>query len=189
MTRSPHRGSRHYDALDTRDGSRNGVIVIDVGLDRVEVNVFDELKNQWGWGGFVTHDLARSRLAARLVALFYNWWNIFTRFPRLRSLPQRPRPSHATAPMSILTRPQIETPPPLHERRSEPSAEFGSTVQQVLHASAIARQSTGTLRPRGSCRRPAPRGARTFGSHRPANAANCVQQSARGVPRSSGDPL
>jgi hypothetical protein len=42
-------------------------------------NVFDELKNQWGWGGFVTHDLARCRLAARLVALFYDWWNIFTR--------------------------------------------------------------------------------------------------------------
>ena len=41
-------------------------------------NVFHELKNQWGWGGFVTHDLARYRLAARLVALFYDWWNIFT---------------------------------------------------------------------------------------------------------------
>jgi hypothetical protein len=39
-------------------------------------NIFDELKNQWGWGGFTTHDLARCHLAARLVALFYNWWNI-----------------------------------------------------------------------------------------------------------------
>ena len=42
-------------------------------------NIFDELKNQWGWGGFVTQDLARCRLAARLVALFYDWWNIFVR--------------------------------------------------------------------------------------------------------------
>ncbi len=42
-------------------------------------NIFDETKNQWGWGGFTTHDLARCRLAARLVALFYNWWNIFVR--------------------------------------------------------------------------------------------------------------
>ncbi|MGC1860181.1 MAG: hypothetical protein WA733_03425 [Methylocystis sp.] len=25
------------------------------------------------------HDLARCRLAARLVALFYDWWNIFAR--------------------------------------------------------------------------------------------------------------
>ena len=35
-------------------------------------NVFDELKNQWGWGGFTTKDLARCRLAAQMVALFYN---------------------------------------------------------------------------------------------------------------------
>lgn len=42
-------------------------------------NVFDELKNQWGWGGFTTQDLARCRLAARLLALFYDWWNIFVR--------------------------------------------------------------------------------------------------------------
>jgi len=42
-------------------------------------NIFDEMKNQWGWGGYTTHDLARCRLAARLVALFYDWWNIFVR--------------------------------------------------------------------------------------------------------------
>ena len=42
-------------------------------------NVFDELKNQWGWSGFTTHDLARCRLAAQMVALFYNWWNLFVR--------------------------------------------------------------------------------------------------------------
>ena len=39
----------------------------------------DETKTQWGWGGFTTHDLARCRLAARLFALFYDWWNIFVR--------------------------------------------------------------------------------------------------------------
>lgn len=42
-------------------------------------NVFDELKNQWGWGGYTTHDLARCRLTARAVALVYNWWNLFAR--------------------------------------------------------------------------------------------------------------
>jgi hypothetical protein len=42
-------------------------------------NLFDELKNQWGWGGFTTQDLARCRLAARMVAPVYNWWNIFVR--------------------------------------------------------------------------------------------------------------
>jgi hypothetical protein len=42
-------------------------------------NVFDELKNQWGWGGFTTSDLKRCRLMAGLVALFFNWWNLFVR--------------------------------------------------------------------------------------------------------------
>jgi hypothetical protein len=42
-------------------------------------NTFDELKNQWGWGGFTTHDLKRYRLLARSVALIYNWWSLFVR--------------------------------------------------------------------------------------------------------------
>ena len=32
-------------------------------------NPFDELKNQWGWGGYTTHDLERCNLSARAVAL------------------------------------------------------------------------------------------------------------------------
>jgi hypothetical protein len=42
-------------------------------------NAFDELKNQWGWGGFTTQDLARCRLLAGIVALIYNWWSLFVR--------------------------------------------------------------------------------------------------------------
>jgi hypothetical protein len=42
-------------------------------------NVFDELKNQWGWGGFTTQDLTRCRLLAGTVALAYNWWSLFVR--------------------------------------------------------------------------------------------------------------
>jgi hypothetical protein len=45
-------------------------------------NVFDEIKNQWGWGGFMTQDLKRCRIIARLIALVYNWWNIFARLAR-----------------------------------------------------------------------------------------------------------
>jgi len=37
------------------------------------------LKNQWGWGGFTTHDLKRCRLLANTVALIYNWWSLFVR--------------------------------------------------------------------------------------------------------------
>ena len=48
--------------------------------DRADAeNVFDELKNQWGWGGFTTHDLHRCQLAARAVALIYNWWSLYVR--------------------------------------------------------------------------------------------------------------
>jgi hypothetical protein len=42
-------------------------------------NCYDELKNQWGWGGFTLKDLARSELMARFIALIYNWWSIFTK--------------------------------------------------------------------------------------------------------------
>ena len=43
-------------------------------------NSFDELKNQWGWNGFGSKRLASSRMMANLVALFYNWWNLYVRF-------------------------------------------------------------------------------------------------------------
>lgn len=42
-------------------------------------NNFDEIKNQWGWGGFVTQQLQTSQIMARTVALIYNWWNLFVR--------------------------------------------------------------------------------------------------------------
>jgi hypothetical protein len=42
-------------------------------------NVYDELKNQWGWNGFTTRKLAPCRLMANLVALVYNWWHLYVR--------------------------------------------------------------------------------------------------------------
>ncbi len=42
-------------------------------------NCYDELKNQWGWCGFTLRDLARSELMARLIALIYNWWSLYTK--------------------------------------------------------------------------------------------------------------
>ena len=57
-------------------------------------NAFDELKNQWGWGGFTTQDLARCRLSAMAVALIYNWWSLFVRLgnpkARLEAITSRP---------------------------------------------------------------------------------------------------
>ena len=63
--------------------------------DRADAeNAFDELKNQWGWGGFTTHDLHRCQLSARAVALIYNWWSLFVRLAnpeaRLEAMTSRP---------------------------------------------------------------------------------------------------
>jgi hypothetical protein len=49
-------------------------------LDRADCeNNFDELKNQWAWGSFTTHDLKRCGRIARSLALVFNWWNLFIR--------------------------------------------------------------------------------------------------------------
>lgn len=62
-------------------------------------NNFDELKNQWGWSGFTTHDLHRCRLMARIIALIYNWWTIFVRLigpdSHLEAITSRPLLLHA----------------------------------------------------------------------------------------------
>ena len=70
--------------------------------DRADAeNNFDELKNQWGWGGFTTQDLARCRLMARMVALVYNWWNLFVRLARpdkhFEAITSRPLLLHGVA--------------------------------------------------------------------------------------------
>jgi hypothetical protein len=57
-------------------------------------NGFDELKNQWGWGGYSTQDIERCNLAARAVALIYNWWSWYVRLAnpdgRLEAITSRP---------------------------------------------------------------------------------------------------
>ena len=62
-------------------------------------NVFDELKNQWGWQGFTTQDLKRSQIMARIIALIYNWWTLFVRLinpkKHTEALTSRPLLLHA----------------------------------------------------------------------------------------------
>ena len=57
-------------------------------------NGFDELKNQWGWGGYTTHDIERCNLSARAVALIYNGWSWYVRLAhpktRLEAITSRP---------------------------------------------------------------------------------------------------
>ena len=42
-------------------------------------NAFDELRKQWGWGGFATQDLKRTQITTRMTTLVYNWWSLFVR--------------------------------------------------------------------------------------------------------------
>jgi len=66
--------------------------------DRADAeNGFDELKNQWGWGGFTTQDLTRCRLLASTVALVYNWWNLFVRCAE----PERAREALTSRPLLL----------------------------------------------------------------------------------------
>ena len=71
-------------------GYEYAVLVTDLGYDihalaqlyrdRADAeNAFDELKNQWGWGGYTTKDMKRCQLTAMTVALAYNWWSLFVR--------------------------------------------------------------------------------------------------------------
>ncbi len=60
-------------------------------------NVDDELKNQWGWGGFMTKDLLRCQVAARIVALIYNWWSLFVRC----AVPNRARDAVTCRPLLL----------------------------------------------------------------------------------------
>ncbi len=57
-------------------------------------NTFDELKNQWGWGGFTTQDLKRCRFNALAVALYITGGTLFVRLAnpkaRLEAITSRP---------------------------------------------------------------------------------------------------
>lgn len=56
------------------------IAVVQHYRDRADCeNVFDEIKNQWGWGGYTTQDLKSCRLMARIIGLIYNWWSLFVR--------------------------------------------------------------------------------------------------------------
>ena len=77
-----HKGGDWYEhaVLVTSWGEKDLLAVSQAYRERADSeNMFDELKNQWGWTGFSTQDLKRSQLMARMVALIYNWWSLFTR--------------------------------------------------------------------------------------------------------------
>ena len=60
-------------------------------------NNYDELMNHWGWGGFMTKDIFRCQVAARMNAIFYNWWSLFVR----STDPRTPRESITSRPLLL----------------------------------------------------------------------------------------
>ncbi|MBK8576635.1 MAG: transposase [Elusimicrobia bacterium] len=70
--------------------------------DRADAeNNFDELKYQWGWGGFTTRDYARCQLVTHMVALVYNGLTLFVRLAQpdkhFETISSRPLLLHGVA--------------------------------------------------------------------------------------------
>lgn len=93
------------DSLDPAKAWEYSVLVTNADYDLAAIgqlyrdradceNGFDELKNQWGWGGYSTQDMERCNLSARAVALIYNWWSWYVRLAhpktRLEAITSRP---------------------------------------------------------------------------------------------------
>jgi hypothetical protein len=110
--------------------------------DRADAeNAFDELKNQWGLGGFTTQDISRCQTVARACALVYNGWSWYCRAAhptgRLEAITSRPlllaavgkAASHANRTTLYLT--------PLHGRADvlkRLNANVGAALQHVKAA-------------------------------------------------------
>jgi Transposase DDE domain len=115
--------------------------------DRADAeNAFDELKNQWGLGGFTTQDLNRCQTVARACALVYNWWSWYCRAAhpagRLEAITSRPlllaavgkAASHANQTTLYLT--------PLHGRADVLRRLIANVGAALRHVRATAEQFT-----------------------------------------------
>ena len=72
------------------DGYEWYALVTDLDMDARDVlplyrergdceNIFDEMKNQWGWSGFTAHSPGQAALFAGMSVIAANLWNVFTR--------------------------------------------------------------------------------------------------------------
>ena len=92
-------------------------------------NVFDELKNQWGWGGFVTKDLLRSQIMIRIIAQVYNWWLLFVRFANREKhsegITSRPLLLHGVARQTVSSRQKTFIITPTHGKAKDAQERLG----------------------------------------------------------------
>lgn len=113
-------------------------------------NNFDELKNQWGWGGFTTHDLKRCQLMARFVALIYNWWNLFVRLANPHkhheAITSRPLLLHGVATQTKHAGQTHLTITSTHAKSSRVQAILTDLAKSLAQLKATAEQLTDTER-------------------------------------------
>jgi hypothetical protein len=107
-------------------------------------NNFDELKNQWGWLGFTTHDHARSEMMTLFVALVYNWWSLFTRLStsnkRAEAITSRPLLLHAIGRKTSHSNQSTLTLTSLHAAASKIQAAMKAVAGFLCHIRSIAEQ-------------------------------------------------
>jgi Transposase DDE domain group 1 len=76
-----HEFEAYVTNLETKEA--NSWQIVDLYRQRADAeNVFDEIKNQWGFRGFCSRSVQVTELAARLLLLTYNLWNLFVRLMR-----------------------------------------------------------------------------------------------------------
>jgi hypothetical protein len=112
-------------------------------------NAFDELKNQWGWGGFTTYELKCCRLLAGGVALIYNWWRLFVRLADPNHRPEAVTPSLADAGGRSTNLACLASDADHHAWRTTQSAAY----QQIAGFLAKLRQTAEQLNPVQRCYR------------------------------------
>src|SRR5450631_2582238 len=107
-------------------------------------NNFDELKNQWGWLGFTTHDHARSEMMTLFVALVYNWWSLFTRLSnpnkRAEAITSRPLLLHAIGRKTTHSNQSTLTLTSLHAEATKIQAAMQAVAGFLGHIRSIAEQ-------------------------------------------------
>lgn len=114
--------------------------------DRADAeNGFDELKNQWGWGGFTTQDMARCQTSARAVALIYNWWSWYCRAAkpeaRMEAATSRPLLLAAVGRMTRHGRKNRLHLTPLHGCRAKLMLLVANIHAAIAHLRRVAEQS------------------------------------------------
>lgn len=113
-------------------------------------NGFDEIKNQWGWGGYSTQDIERCALSARAVALVYNWWSWYVRLAnpksRLEAKTSRPKLLSAVGKLTCHARVNKIVLALTHEAATHIKTMIVNVRAGVAHIRGAAPQLTGPQR-------------------------------------------